>query len=514
MNDALKPGHRLALTQAERAPACTFVIFGATGDLTRRLLVPALYNLVRWKLSPEDFRIIGVGRTEQDANAFRDGLTAAMRGYIEGGGDAASDGLDDAAWRSLAGGMDYLSGDLRSPGTYEKLRDRIAAHGGQARNVLFYLAVEPALFRPVIERLGASGLARQEDGVWRRVIIEKPFGRDLQSARGLNRAVLAVLNEDQIYRIDHFLGKETVQNIMAFRFGNGLFEPIWNRDHIDHVQITVAETVGVEKRGRFYETTGALRDMVPNHLFQLLTMTAMEPPNSFAADAVQSRKHDILGAVKSLSGMGARDAAVRAQYVSGRIAGKAMPAYREAPGAAPQSTTETYAAMRLMIDNWRWAGVPFYLRTGKAMTRRDTEIAIRFKQAPLALFRGTAVQQCIPNWLVIQIQPDEGISLQFGAKVPGPKVSLSAVQMRFSYAEYFKVPPSTGYETLIYDAMTGDQTLYQRADTIEAGWQIVQPILDLWSEGEPPLAFYEAGSVGPGEADELIASEGRTWRAL
>jgi glucose-6-phosphate 1-dehydrogenase len=512
MNDALKPGHRLALTQPERAPACTFVIFGATGDLTRRLLVPALYNLVRWKLSPEDFRIIGVGRTEQDANAFRDGLTAVMRDYIEGGGDAASGGLDDAAWRSLAGSMDYLSGDLRDLGTYEKLSDRIAAHDGQARNVLFYLAVEPTLFGPVIERLGASGLARQEDGVWRRVIIEKPFGRDLQSARALNRAVLGVLNEDQIYRIDHFLGKETVQNIMAFRFGNGLFEPIWNRDHIDHVQITVAETVGVEKRGRFYEATGALRDMVPNHLFQLLTMTAMEPPNSFAADAVRSRKHDILGAVKSLSGEGARDAAVRAQYVSGRIAGKAMPAYREAPGVAPQSTTETYAAMRLMIDNWRWAGVPFYLRTGKAMNRRDTEIAIRFKQAPLALFRGTAVQQCIPNWLVIQIQPDEGISLQFGAKVPGPKVSLSAVQMRFSYAEYFKVPPSTGYETLIYDAMTGDQTLYQRADTIEAGWQIVQPILDHWSEGEPPLAFYEAGSAGPHEADAL--TEGRAWRAL
>jgi glucose-6-phosphate 1-dehydrogenase len=425
-----------------------------------------------------------------------------------------AEGLNHSAWQRLATSMDYLPGDLRDPETHEKLKDLIARRGGHSRNVLFYLAIEPSLFAPVIERLAESGLVSQREGSWRRVIIEKPFGLDLQSARSLNRNVRTVLNEDQIYRIDHFLGKETVQNIMAFRFGNGLFEPIWNRDHIDHVQITVAETIGVEKRGRFYEATGALRDMVPNHLFQLLTMTAMEPPNSFAADAVRDRKQDVLSAVQSLSGQSARNVAVRAQYTAGTIAGKPVEGYRDESGVAPDSSTETFVAMRLMIDNWRWAGVPFYLRTGKAMSRRDTEIAIRFKQAPLALFRGTAVQHCVPNWLVMQLQPDEGISLQFGAKVPGPKVSLSAVQMSFSYAEHFEVMPSTGYETLIYDAMIGDQTLYQRADTIETGWQVVQPILDLWSEGEPPLALYRSGSAGPIEADELIGEDGRSWRPL
>jgi glucose-6-phosphate 1-dehydrogenase len=514
MNDALETDSRPAPTQADRAPSCTLVIFGATGDLTRRLLVPALYNLARWKLAPDDFKVIGIGRTEQDAQAFRDGLTAALRGDTTGGGKFAADGFDDAAWQGLAAAMDYLSGDLRDPGTYEKLGELIAASGGRRRNVLFYLAVAPDLFGPVIKQVSAAGLARQDDGSWRRVIIEKPFGRDLESARALNREILDVLAEDQIYRIDHFLGKETVQNIMAFRFGNGLFEPIWNRDHIDHVQITVAETVGVETRGRFYEATGALRDMVPNHLFQLLTMTAMEPPNSFDADAVRNRKQDVLSAVQSLTGADVPAAVVRAQYTAGSVAGTPVRSYREEPEVAPDSSTETYVAMRLMIDNWRWAGVPFYLRTGKAMTRRDTEIAIRFKQAPLALFRGTAVEQCIPNWLVIQIQPDEGISLQFGAKVPGPKVRLGPVQMSFSYADHFSAPPSTGYETLIYDAMIGDPTLYQRADAIEAGWQIVQPILDAWSERAAPLTFYEAGTAGPNEADRLIGGDGRSWRAL
>jgi glucose-6-phosphate 1-dehydrogenase len=305
-----------------------------------------------------------------------------------------------------------------------------------------------------------------------------------------------------------------VQNIMALRFGNGFFEPIWNRDHIDHVQITVAETVGVEKRGSFYETTGALRDMVPNHLFQLFTLTAMEPPASFDADAVRDRKEDVLRATHQMSQEEAQRYAVRGQYTHGKVLGKEVNDYRAEPDVSPQSQTETYVAMRLLIDNWRWAGVPFYLRTGKSMAKRKTQIAIQFKQAPLSIFRSTGVQEMIPNWLVLNIQPDEGILWEFGAKVPGPHVELKPVQMRFSYKDFFQVQPSTGYETLIYDAMYGDATLFQRADNIEDGWRVVQPLLDVWNTGKPSLAMYEAGSAGPKEADELLAQDGRKWRPL
>jgi glucose-6-phosphate 1-dehydrogenase len=320
--------------------------------------------------------------------------------------------------------------------------------------------------------------------------------------------------ESQVFRIDHFLGKETVQNIMALRFGNGFFEPIWNRDHIDHIQITVSETVGVEKRGSFYEATGALRDMVPNHLFQLFTLTAMEPPISFDADAVRNRKEDALRATHHMSEEEAQLCAVRAQYTRGKVLGKDVNDYRAEPDVSAQSQTETYVAMRLLIDNWRWAGVPFYLRTGKSMAKRKTQIAIRFKQAPLSIFRSTGVQETIPNWLVLNIQPDEGILWEFGAKVPGPHVELKPVQMRFSYKDFFKVQPSTGYETLLYDAMYGDATLFQRADNIEDGWKVVQPLLDVWKTGKPPLAMYEAGSEGPKAADELLAQDGRAWRPL
>jgi glucose-6-phosphate 1-dehydrogenase len=346
------------------------------------------------------------------------------------------------------------------------------------------------------------------------VIVEKPFGLDLESARALNRDMLSVLSEDQVYRIDHFLGKETVQNIMAFRFANGLFEPVWNRDHIDHVQITVSETVGVELRGKFYETTGALRDMVPNHLFQLFTLTAMEPPVSFSAGAVRDRKEDVLMAVRPLSPEEARNASVRGQYTPGEIDGRAVPGYREEPNVDPQSVTETYAALRLTIDNWRWAGVPFYLRTGKRMARRDSEIAICFKQAPLALFRKEPIEQPKPNWLVLQIAPDEGISLEFEAKVPGPNVRLGTVRMNFLYKDYFQVAPSTGYETLIYDCMIGDPTLFQRADNIEAGWRAVQPVLDAWQRDADAVSFYPAGSAGPKAADDLLARDGRAWRPI
>ena len=492
--------------------------FGATGDLTGRLLVPALYNLTRWKLLPDDFAILGVGRTEQDTGAFVKHLSEELRDALASpSGEFSSDGIDEAAWSKLACAMTYLSGDVDHPQTYTRIAEAVAASrnaAGAHDGVLFYLAVAPALFGPIIERLSASALIRQYGAAWRRVIIEKPFGHDLASAQELNRKILTMLEEDQIYRIDHFLGKETVQNIMALRFGNGLFEPIWNRQHIDHVQITVSETVGVEKRGRFYEATGALRDMVPNHLFQLFSLTAMEPPSSFRADAVRGRKQDVLEATHCIERQDVRAFAVRAQYGSGSIQGQGRRAYRDEPDIAPDSNTETFAAMRLHIDNWRWAGVPFYLRTGKAMKRRKTEIAIQFKQAPLSIFRGTAVQECLPNWLVLHIQPDEGISLQLGAKVPGPTVRLSPVQMNFSYADYFKLQPSTGYETLVYDAMIGDAMLYQRADTIEAGWQIVQPILDAWGHAEAPLAAYGAGSSGPREADDLLARDGRRWRTL
>ena len=503
----------VGLRVSEAAPDCTLVIFGVTGDMVHRLLMPALYNLARWKLLPERFAIIGIGRSGISADDLRNNLTNTMRGLVTDKADF--DTLDLDAWNRVVGRLDYLAGDVEDPATYEAVRVKISQERYVAgKNLLFYLAVAARFFGPVVRRLGEAGLARAEEGAWRRVIIEKPFGHDLGSAKTLNQDILTVLREDQVFRIDHFLGKETVQNIMAFRFGNGLFEPLWNRDRIDHIQITVAEAVGIGKRGSFYDSTGALRDMVPNHLFQLFTMTAMEPPISFDADAVRDKKEEVLMAVHPISEDAVATDVVRAQYAAGVVRGQAVRNYREELGVGPASQTETYVALRLMVENWRWAGVPFYLRTGKAMTERDTEIAIQFKQAPLALFRGTGVEACIPNWLVLQIQPDEGISLQFGAKVPGTEVQLGAVSMDFLYKDYFKKQPSSGYETLIYDAMIGDATLFQRADSIEAGWRVVQPVLDAWSSGRPPMALYSAGSAGPREADDLISREGRAWRPL
>ncbi len=346
-------------------------------------------------------------------------------------------------------------------------------------------------------------------------MIEKPFGHDLESAKALNNRILKILQDYQIYRIDHFLGKETVQNIMALRFANGLFEPLWNREHIDHIQITAAETVGVEHRAKFYEKTGALRDMVPNHMFQLLAMTAMESPISFDADAVRDKKTEVLRAIKPLDQNRALEDAVRGQYNAGTLSGQQVRAYRQEPGVATDSTTESFVACKLNIDNWRWAGVPFYLRTGKHLKCRSTEIAIRFHQAPFALFRGTSVEQMTPNWMILHIQPDEGVALEVAAKRPGPSVKLSSVSMGFDYKTYFQIASSTGYETLLYDCMIGDATLFQRADTIEAGWQVVQPILDAWANN-PPRDFpnYTAGSAGPAAADRLLARDGRAWRRL
>ena len=381
--------------------------------------------------------------------------------------------------------------------------------------MLFYLATPPSVFAPVIAHLGEAGLLQERANGWRRVIIEKPFGTDLRSARELNRKILSVMSEKQIFRIDHYLGKETVQNIMVFRFGNGIFEPLWNRNHIDHVQITVAETVGVETRGKFYDATGALRDMVPNHLFQLLELTAMEPPTCFDADAVRTEKSKVLDAVHSFGVRDAKRNVVRGQYTAGTVGGKAVKAYRQSPDVALDSKTETYVALKLMMDNWRWAGVPFYLRTGKALGTRRSEIVIRFKQAPFVLFRDTPIERLTPNDLVLHIQPEEGVTLSIGAKKPGPKVMMGGVELRFDYKDYFEVAPSTGYETLIYDCMTGDTTLFKRAEEIEAGWRIVQPLIDLWSDGKVDAPSpYTAGSQGPAEADELLACDGRSWRAL
>jgi glucose-6-phosphate 1-dehydrogenase len=424
----------------------------------------------------------------------------------------------DGDWNRLAERMSYVQAEFDDPAAYKKLAELLAKTDLMHRtggNYLFYLATPPQVFATIIQRLGDAGLTREEEGHWRRVIIEKPFGTDLRSAQELNRQILAALTERQIYRIDHYLGKETVQNIMVFRFGNGIFEPLWNRNHIDHMQITVAEAVGVEGRGKFYEGTGALRDMVPNHLFQLLTLVAMEPPTCFDADAVRSEKAKVLDAVQRLSPEDARRNVVRGQYGGGTVDGMNVDPYRHAPSVAPGSTTETYVALKLKLDNWRWAGVPIYLRTGKALARRRSEVVIQFKQAPFALFRDTPVESLTQNDLVLHIQPEEGVTLRFGAKVPGPEMHMGGVEMKFDYQDYFKAAPSTGYETLIYDCMNGDATLFKRADDIEAGWRIVQPVLDAWTGEpgtEPPI--YPAGSSGPEEADALLTRDGRHWRPL
>ena len=497
------------------AQPCAMVIFGAAGDLTKRLVVPALYNLANDHQLSEQFRLVGVDRIDMNAERWRANLTDAMKGYVARDGEFHLDEFVQTTWQWLTERMSYLPGDLNNPETYRRLDEHLTGldqTAGTAGNHLFYLAIADRFFGPAVAALGAAGLTTENGRQWRRVIIEKPFGHDFASAKALNAEILKTLQEHQIYRIDHFLGKETVQNIMALRFANGLFEPLWNRHHIDHVQITAAETVGVENRGKFYEKTGALRDMVPNHVFQLLAMTAMEPPISFDANAVRARKTEVIQAIKPVDPL---QDALRGQYATGRVIGKSVRAYRQEPDVAPNSTTETYVACKLNIDNWRWAGVPFYLRTGKYMKRRLTEIAIRFHQAPYALFLGTGVARMHSNWMILRIQPDEGIALEFAAKHPGPTMTLNTVSMDFAYKTYFKVACETGYETLIYDCMIGDATLFQRADTVEAGWQAVQPILDTWANN-PPRDFpnYSAGSDGPPAADALLARDGRAWRPL
>jgi glucose-6-phosphate 1-dehydrogenase len=496
---------------ARPADPCCLVIFGASGDLTHRLLVPALYNLSAAGLLPEAFALIGVARSESSNEAFRDDLAKSLPKF-------ATRKVDDAVVKKLLACVAYVQGEPDDPQTYDKIGrelERIERERKTNGNRLFYLATPPAGFAPIGTHLGRSGLAREEDGAWRRIIIEKPFGTDLASARALNQKLLGLLKEDQIFRIDHYLGKETVQNILVLRFANGLFEPIWNRDHIDHVQITVAEALTVDRRGSYYDGIGALRDMVPNHLFQLLSLIAMEPPSRFAADAVRAQKAELLDSVQLQSEEDALRNSVRAQYGDGFIENRAVESYRKTKDVKPDSTTETYAALKLMIDNWRWAGVPFYLRTGKALRAKQTEVAIKFKQAPVAMFRDTPIEHLAQNFLVLGIQPKECIGLEFNAKVPGPSISIGGVGMTFKYEDYFDTAPSTGYETLIYDCMIGDAILYPRADGIEAGWRIVQPFMDAWRAANGTgLATYPAGSEGPAEADRLLSADGRRWRAI
>jgi glucose-6-phosphate 1-dehydrogenase len=489
------------------AGRCAIVVFGASGDLTKRKLVPALINLARDRLLPQEFAVIGIARRPMSDADFRQKLAQALH-------ESAPPAPDGPLWSWLEQRLYYLSGDLQDPGTYSALRERLARcdrDHGTGGNYLFYLSTAPNLFAPAARRLGEAGLTNEEGGRWRRVIIEKPFGRNLASAEQLNRDLRQVVGETQIYRIDHYLGKETVQNILVFRFANGIFEPMWNRRYVDHVQITVAESLGVEDRGGYYDTAGALRDMVPNHLFQLVSLIGMEPPPSLDADAIRDEQVKLLKAIHPIAPEEVPALAVRGQYGPGTIDGRAEPGYLTEPNVAPNSHTETYVALKLNIENWRWANVPFYLRTGKRLAKRYTEIVVQYRRAPHLLFKQTAISSCEPNQLVLSVQPQEGLSLSFGVKVPGPVVKLGAVTMDFDYGKNFGNRPSTGYERLLYDCMLGDATLFQRADMAELGWSAIAPIQKAWENSKDSLPQYPAGSWGPVEADELLRRDGRHW---
>ena len=493
------------------ADPCVMVIFGAAGDLTKRKLIPALYNLAKGNVLSKKFAVVGMARAPMTTEEFRRKLSRDIHEF-------ATEPVDPALWEWFVRRLYYLSSTFEDANGYRALRallEKADAEHGTRGNYFYYLATAPEYFSEVIRQLGDAGLIREDGGSWRQVIIEKPFGRDLDSARALNRDISQILTERQTYRIDHYLGKETVQNILVFRFANGIFEPIWNHRYIDHVQITVTETVGVEMRGGYYDEAGTLRDMVPNHIFQLISLTAMEPPISFEANAVRDEQTKILRAMQPLGPEEVLARTVRGQYGGATLDGKQVPAYRAEPKVSPDSTTETYVALKLSIDNWRLADLPFYLRTGKRMPKRVTEIAIQFKRAPFILFRKTPVEHLTANRLVLHIQPNEGIDLAFGAKIPGPLVRLGTVNMHFHYQDYFGSTPSTGYERLLYDCMTGDATLFQRADMVEAGWSVVAPILDVW-KALPPRDFpnYPAGTWGPKEADELLQRDGRQWRTI
>jgi glucose-6-phosphate 1-dehydrogenase len=508
-----EPNPLRAGLEAERTPEpCIVVIFGASGDLTRRKLLPALYALALEHRLPAGFTVLGVARRPLSDEAFRAEMREAVARFGRTGPPA------DGEWAAFAEGLFYHAlEDYVDPQAYAGLAQRLARLDGERGtrgNYLFYLATPPSAFPVIVPALGRAGLAKppEDVGGWRRLVLEKPIGRDLASARELNRIVGEVFAEPQVFRIDHYLGKETVQNILVFRFANAIFEPVWNRAHVDHVQITVAESLGVEERGAYYEEAGALRDMVQNHMLQLLCLVAMEPPVTFGGDHVRDEKTKVLRAVRSIRPEDVERVAVRAQYDRGAILGQAVPGYREEPGVAPESTTETYAAVRLELSNWRWAGVPFYLRSGKRLARRVTEIAIQFRQPPQLLF-GVREAELPPNSLVLRIQPDEGIALRFGAKLPVQDFELRPVTMDFRYGSSFGMATPEAYERLLLDAMRGDASLFARADWVEAAWQVLASIQAAWARGgAAKLPAYEAGGWGPREADELLEREGRRWR--
>ena len=488
------------------AGPCVFVLFGASGDLTKRKLIPALFNLVNAKLLPDTFAVMGVSVDDLDAEAFRKQVSEFLPTN------------DPTALDWLRTRLHYERGDFGDPNTFVKLRDRLAVIDAESHtegNYLFYMATAPKFFASIVQQLGRAGLSTQDSGRWRRIVIEKPFGTDLESAKALNRDIKSVLQENQIYRIDHYLGKETVQNIMVFRFDNAIFEPIWNRRYIDHVQITNAETVGVERRGAYFDSAGTLRDMVPNHVMQLLSLTAMESPVSFSADPVRNEQAKVLHSLQPLNSEDVLENSVRGQYGDGMSGDERVPRYRSEPGVNPESRTETFVALKLNIDNWRWAGVPFYFRTGKRLAKRHTEIAIQFKRMPFELFRNAPFHKGHTNTLVIQIQPVEGISLSFGAKIPGPVLRVGSVDMSFEYSRYFGADAYTGYEVLLYDCMIGDATLFQRADMVEAGWTVIDPVLDVW-KALPPRKFpnYASGTWGPAESEHLLEADNRQWRKI
>ena len=498
------------MTQSIHPEPAALVIFGAGGDLTWRKLMPALYNLFLDGWLPEQFVVIGLDLKEMSDDEFRQHLRDGVDRFSRRGK------AKDEEWEPFAANLSFSSANFDDPDTYGTLTQSLQTleekWDGKAHRV-FYQATPPSLVETIVRRLGESGLADDRDRA--RIVLEKPFGHDLQSAHTLNEVVTEVFDESQIFRIDHYLGKETVQNMLAFRFANALFEPIWDRRYIDHVQITVAEKVGVEHRGDYYDHAGALRDMVQNHLLQILCLIAMEPPVAFDADEIRDRKVEVLRAVRPIPPRRVHDFAIRGQYGAGWLEGERVPAYRQEPGVSPDSTTETFAAVKLFVDNWRWQDVPFYLRTGKRMPERLSEVLIQFRPVPHRSFPSSAVLAWQPNRLIMRIQPEESILLRFQAKQPGPSMRLNPVEMRFCYSDAFKTTPPEAYETLLLDVIVGDATLFMRADQVEAAWSVVMPILDAWENVEPvDMPNYRSGSCGPEGAEALIAQDGRSWLQL